>query len=76
MLDDCNFDGSIADLLFNMCYTGLTLGGIMRFLKSGLLLATLAVSTNALAQSIAEMGEQAKEMVAEIKSINQKSILW
>ena len=44
----------------------------MHFLKSGLILATLAVSTNALAQSIAEMGEQAKEMVAEIKSINQE----
>ena len=44
----------------------------MRFLKSCLVLATLAISTNALAQSIAEMGEQAKSMVAEIKSINQE----
>ena len=44
----------------------------MRFLKSGLVLVTLAISTNVLAQSIADMGEQAKEMVAEIKSINQE----
>ena len=44
----------------------------MRFLKSGLVMTMLVVSTNVFAQSIAEMGEQAKEMVAEIKSINQE----
>ena len=44
----------------------------MSFLKSGLLLTMLALSTNAFAQSIAEMGEQAKDMVVEIKSINQE----
>ena len=42
----------------------------MRVLKSGLLITILALSTNAFAQSIAEMGEQARDMVAEIKSIN------
>ena len=45
----------------------------MRFLKSGLILSALALSTSAFAQSIAEMGEQAKDMVAEIKSINQET---
>ena len=44
----------------------------MRFLKSSLLLTMLTLSTSALAQSISEMGEQAKDMVAEIKSINQE----
>lgn len=44
----------------------------MRTVKSMLLLSLLAISTNAFAQSIAEMGEQAKEMVSEIKAVNQE----
>jgi hypothetical protein len=44
----------------------------MRAVKSGLLFSLFALSTTAFAQSISEMGDQAKEMVTEIKAINQE----